>query len=171
MSNTPSLEITMEMDDDFLDKMEDAFEKSIIDEGMKLFAEKVKKVWTEKAEQTLHNSKKEYLKGLEVEQIGETVKVTLSGQLAIAIEQGTKFDMKPGLLAGKTSRLIGSDAFDKPNAAGKITHVRTVTNDPKQMNMWWYPESQGAKIAEQVEAELPTINQEVFNALIARIKV
>lgn len=166
MPQNPTLHFTMEMDKDFEKKLEDALDKELLDEGMKMFAEKVKEVWTEKANNTLHETKDEYLKGLTVEATDDGVNVTLSGALPVWLEEGTPFDMKTGVLP----RIVRSDSFTTPDAKGRISPFRTISKDAPD-DAWWTPQREGNKIAEQVRQELPRINKEVFDALISRIKI
>jgi hypothetical protein len=89
------------------------------------------------------------------------VDVRLTGWVPVAIEQGApRFDMKPGILGSRESRVIPLDKDP--------VEFRTMK---AQSSGWWHPGLQARSIAAQVQKEMPRLVDDVFKPLTARIKV
>ena len=130
--------------------------------GMREYRDEIEQEWRLMVYQTTNTTTDAYLAGLTVEiQGGDTVVASVDGWLPIALETGVpRFDMKPGLLKGRISRVIRL-------ANGNF---RTVSiNSPK--DSWWHPGIQARDIASKIEREAPKIMEEVFNRAMARVKV
>lgn len=154
----------MNVDMSNIDKIIDSIEKEIHN-GMSAFSSEIEKSWREKAESSLHTSKKKYLDSLSVEVVGEGARVTLDSPLATYIETGSeRFDLKPGFLGSGIKKIIPIDDGDGP------VKFRTVGKNSPQ-GSWWHPGIQARAMHKQVEAEIPEITKKVFGNLISKIKV
>lgn len=103
----PSVSFKMKMPD--FDKLQKDFEDKI-NQAMDEYTEEVSQRWKEKAEMYLDTSKDPYLAGLSVEKIDMGCRVTLSGWLPVAVEQGIPaFDMK--CIFGGYTRVLTSEGL------------------------------------------------------------
>jgi hypothetical protein len=113
-----------------------------------------------KASGTLRNTLQEFMEGVNVELSEDGVEVTIDGWLPLALEEGTgRFDMKPGLLAGRQHRTI-------PMHDGGFRRVSE--NSPA--SSWWHPGLQAANISEQVKEEVEPYAEELFKRIFDRVK-
>lgn len=138
-------------------KLRQDFERQA-DKALRAYRAEIERTWKEKAEGSLSTTYDEYMRGVtfNVEQDG--LSVQLSGWLPVAMEEGAeRFDMKPGLLGGRQSRVIRLHN-------GKF---RTVSLQSPAWS-WWHPGIEARKIGEQVKAEEPRIRSQTIEPFLSK---
>lgn len=170
----PLFTVTMEVQGLDWELMNEKIEERITTSFDK-FRDVIEEKWIEKIMAQTHTSKEQCLKNLDVAVVDKGIRVTITGWLPVAVEQGLDpFDMKKALLAGRRSRVIPiQKSTNEPGAkleqGGGYLKFRTVSvNSPP--DSWWHPGIQARAIHKQIEAELPEIAKEVF-ASISRVTV
>ena len=132
-----------------------------ISAGLQEFRAALELSWREKVQQNLKTTSDEYLRNLSFSVKKDSVEATLTGWLPVALETGAeRFDMKPGLLKGRQSRII-------PMADGEF---RTVSQFSPR-DSWWHPGFQARGFGEQVKQEAPAIAEKIFKPIFDRIKI
>lgn len=102
-----------------------------------------------------------YLAGLRVRATSNGVEADIEGWLPTALEEGfPRFDMKPGLLAGRQRRVI---RLHNGN-------FRTVSKKSPETS-WWHPGLQARNIAEQVREEVEPMAEQLFASIRGRVQV
>jgi len=130
-------------------------------QGSAALAKEVERVWREKAQSVLDSSLTEYMDGLIVRADVDGVEATLSGWLPVALESGAqRFDMKPGLLKNRTSRVI-------PMHDGEFRTV-SKTSPPSS---WWHPGFEAYDIHEEVFKETEDMIAKAYTPAFSRIKI
>jgi hypothetical protein len=122
------------------------------------FKSAIERKYQEKAQNSLNTSRDKYLAGLTFTLIEDGVDVEVNGWLPTAIEEGADaFDMKPGLLAGRFSRVIRlhNGAF------------RTVSQ-LSPPHSWWHPGIQIRFISEQVRMDTDEIKRTTVTPVIEK---
>src|SRR5690349_4372126 len=107
------------------------------------FQKAIENAFKEKANDLLDKSRVKYLEGLSFSTNieADSVIATVSGWLPVAVEEGAQaFDMKPGLLKGRRSRVI-------PLHTGELRTV-SINSRPES---WWHPGIQARAISFQVK--------------------
>lgn len=157
----PEMTLTMVAQPPEWDSVLKAFEASI-EKGLDALQNRIEDTWHAKAAMTLKTSLEAYQKGIKVTRSSDGVSVTLEGWLPVAVETGVqRFDMKSGLLAGRSTRVIG---FDKSSDKG----FRTVS---PQSTKWWHPGIQARAIYSQVKNEMDQLVGDVFEPLLSRVTI
>jgi hypothetical protein len=142
--------------------LDSAFD-DVFDKGMDEIEKELEKVWRDKAAQMLHSSKDEYLKNLRVERIDKDIQFVLDGALPMAVETGSEpFDLKPGFLGGKLSKIIPLHS----NSGSP-----TFRNVSQTSAGWKHPGIKARNIHEDVLEEAEGIVSKIFEGLISRISV
>ena len=153
-SPTPSLRFGVDLPEFDLDKMSEEIEEMVRD-GMPKLRRKIRAAWDEKASQIFSAStQKRYMQGVRfsVDKDSLEIDVVIKGWLPVALETGApRFDMKPGLLQGRDSRVI-------PMHDGGF---RTVSIRSPQ-DSWWHPGLQATDLAGEVQKEIPDMLPKVF---------
>ncbi len=159
--------------DEFSEEFELEFHKNL-----KKIAYETKDLWMSEAGKRLKRSREAYQRSLTVQNPGEgQYSVVLGGPggrasrqdkwLALAVEQGipNMWDMKPGLLKGRESRVIPLNTLDK----GRI--FRTVKAHGQE-GKWIYPGLIGINLRDTViiEANLTIIPKYVDDAYQKALK-
>ncbi len=135
--------------------------ESAVEEGLGRLRSMVQGRWETQARSKLDSSVEQYLAGLVVEQQSNGVKATIKGWLPVALEAGApSFDMKPGLLAGRQSRVI-------PMHDGEF---RTVSKNSPE-HSWWHPGFTPYAIHEDIQADADDMVQRAFGPAFDRVKV
>lgn len=130
-------------------------------EGMRNFKTEITRIWNEKAAASLDTTTQAYMSGLSVQVVSDGVEATLSGWLPVALETGAqRFDMKPGLLRDRQSRVIKMHDGE----------FRTVSQ-MSPAHSWWHPGFKPKSIHEEVFAETEAAAEKAFTAAFDRIKV
>ena len=143
-----------------LDKLEQKIEKSkqrILRNVSKLVNAKYK----DYTKQYLTSTRDEFLNNLDVNVVTNGVRVTIEGWLPTALDLGhDSFDMKPGLLQGRSSRVI-------PMADGGFRTVSTRSPE----DAWIHPGFDGFNfskmVAEDVENQFEEIATTEFGRSLA----
>lgn len=102
-----------------------------------------------------------YSDGIKVTRDETVVEATIGGWLPTALEEGAeRFDMKPGLLAGRPSRIIRL----------RNGNFRTVSrNSPP--NSWIHPGLVGKHFMAEVQDELQAFGDDLFKQIRERVAV
>jgi hypothetical protein len=162
----PEARLIIEMDFEGMDfdKLADRFEKEV-DDGLQTLADKIEKVWRDKAREKLDTSLQKYLDGIHVDVMGKEIQASLKGFLPVSLETGLgSYDMKPGLLGNLVSKVIPIG-----KGAGKTIDFKRITHSTPG---WRHPGFEPRKIFEEVEGEIrDTVLGEVFGPLISRVSV
>jgi hypothetical protein len=129
-------------------------------------AKKARTYWEQQAGQMLSTQRLPYQQAISVyEDYGEgggvVVGLSTENKLLLAIEEGApSFDMKPGLLAGRESRVI---------PIGPPGQMRTVTTR-QPAHMWVHPGFDGLRLAEDVDQYLDdVILPELLDEFMSRV--
>lgn len=156
-----SLKIDVEFVPIDVKKLESSIETSVID-GMAKLRDEIEKKWRAHAKATLGSLGPKYLEGLSVTHEKFDVDVRLSGELGVAIEEGSgRWDMKPGILKGAEARVIPMGS--KANPKFRTMKARS--------SGWWHPGYQGRAIRTEVTRQMPRMVKDVFKPLMSRIKI
>jgi hypothetical protein len=176
---TPSVRIDnieLELTEGMLDF--EAFNKEFVEQfqkRLKKIAYEGKEFWATEAGKKLNTTREAYQNSLGVQDNGDdSYTISIAGRggkgtkeqrwLALALEDGIpRFDMKPGFLPGRESRVIRL-------ADGNF---RTVTK--LQTGKWIHPGFEGLKIQEMVKEHIskvlvPRIHKEAFDAAVKKLK-
>ena len=118
------------------------------------FAKLIETEWMSKAALVIHTTLKEYKEGASVKPVSDGVELTLEGWLPVALETGGEpYDMKPGLLGNRESRVIP--------IAKDPGQFRTVSKHSPP-DSWWHPGFEGLEIHKELEADADKLLQEAF---------
>jgi len=154
VSAGPSIIIQIDVDASAFDKFIDRMEKDI-DESLDRLAEEIEWAWRIKASQQLNTSKKEYLDGLHIERVDDTIQAVLKGFIPNAVEEGYgQYDMKPGMLGNALYKVIPIG-----KKAGKTPTFRTMTKNSKG---WIHPGFKKRAIGEQIQDDMDEIAKKAF---------
>src|SRR5690348_8258670 len=103
---SPTFQVTIDVKGLDWDKMESQIKDKITSSFDRL-RDVIEQRWTDKAMAQLNSSRDEYLENLTVSVTSTGISVVIKGILPVAVEKGSDpFDMKPGLLGGRHSRVI-----------------------------------------------------------------
>lgn len=135
--------------------------------ALEKFRSEIKKRWRQITKSSIktQTARKKYEDGVSFNPTEDGVEVKISGWFPNAMETGAgRFDMKPGLLAGRPWR-------DIPLENGPIRRVSV--NSPS--SSWWHPGLKPRKIKDKVIQEVPEIKQKVVAPIaqkyLGRMKV
>jgi len=139
-------------------------ERAMVDayrQGLTAFGKELERVWRDKASSELNSTFAAYMSGLSVRVSNDGVEATLSGWLPVALEAGAKrFDMKPGLLRKRQSRVIPMHDGDF-----RTVSVRSPASS------WWHPGFEARNIHEDVFDQTDKILQRTLAPVFNRVKV
>ena len=122
------------------------------------FKQEIEQAYQEKAQAQLNTTRDRYLESLSFAIVDDGVEVSMSGWLPTAVEEGwDTFDMKPGLLAGRMSRVIRL----------RNGNFRTVSVNSRP-GSWWSPGQQARPISAQVEGEVERISERTIDPVIEK---
>lgn len=145
------LNLKLELDEAAMSKVVDNVNLRI-DTALDDLVDEVEWTWRKIAASspTLKSTKSKYIDAIKVEREGDEIVMSLTDELASAMESGSKpYDLKPGFLKGKQSRII--PLVDK--GTNNVTRFRTVTQGSSG---WIHPGHKPTKIVDQVKNELET---------------
>lgn len=126
--------------------------------AMEAFRHAIEWAYQDTARKSLKTTSDKYLEGLSVTLDDDGVQATIEGWLPVALEDGAgAFDMKPGLLAGRSKRVI-------PMHKGGFATV-SVFSRP---GSWWHPGIQARNISEQVKTEADDIRKRIIDPVIEK---
>lgn len=142
-------------------KVEADFEREIATRMIQ-FRDELWRLWRDKVnDKFTAETRNRYLAELQATIVHDGVEFQIEGWLPTALEYGSeRFDMKPGLLAGRSHRVIRL----------RNGNFRTVSSTSKPES-WWHPGIQAADIREQVKAEAPAISERVFSGIFDRLEI
>lgn len=161
MGTPPSYRV--EVDTDSLDLLVDILGESV-DEFLDELRDEVEWTWRRLAAPALNSSRREYLDNLSVTREGDDIVMSLTGDLATAVETGQQsFDLKPGFLKGAKYRVIPLVSDRGP------VKFRTVSHTSKG---WKHPGITPRNIIPSVQNELQSgLIGEVFSRVLSRSKI
>lgn len=130
-------------------KIRKGFENQVR-KSLRAFKREIEIEWNYQAQQQMKTTAAKYMEGVSFTLTSDGVDVFIQGWLPVALEQGTTpYDLKPGFLKGRTSRVI-------PLEGGK--RFRTVsTNSPP--GSWWHPGIKAKGIANIMEGKAQEISK------------
>jgi hypothetical protein len=130
-------------------------------EGMEQLRNEMEMQWMRHAQMKLKTTSKQFMDGVNITQVPDGIDIEISGWLPVALETGApSFDMKPGLLGNRSSRVIKLHDGE----------FRTVSKNSPQ-DSWIHPGFESRNIHEAVEAEADDMIKASFGPAFERIKV
>lgn len=131
-------------------------------EGLDKLRDLVESQWLMKAGQELDTTFKDYSDAIKVRKLSNGLELSLKGWLPVALETGCpRFDMKPGLLGNRYSRVI-------PIHDGPIFRTVSVNSPP---NSWWHPGLQARDFYGKMEKDADQLLERSFGLTLDRISV
>ena len=157
----------MKMDMSSADLLMDILTDSV-DEFLDELTEELEWSWRKLAAEdpNLKSSKAKYLDAIDVRREGDDIILGLTDELASSLESGSEpYDLKPGFLRGRISRVIPLvDA-----GTNNVTRFRTVSVNSRG---WIHPGNKARKITEKVQTELESgLMGEVFSRVMSRTTI
>jgi len=139
-------------------------ERSMMDayrQGLEAFRSAIQQTWWDAASESLDSTLQTYMSGLTVTVANDGIEATLNGWMPVVREVGSdKFDMKPGLLKNRSSRVI-------PMHDGGFRTVSTTS----PASSWWHPGFEAKNINDEVFKKTDELLAQSFGKAFDRVKV
>ena len=100
------MRLNIEIDFTGLEDIEDDYYESI-EYDFSEIQDEIERMWVDKVSEVLTDTRQQYLDGLKFEKSQDSMTVTVEGFVPASMELGIKsYDLKPGFLKGRQSRVI-----------------------------------------------------------------